>query len=370
MASRWRGYSSHGETSEPAVAVSTATTSWEFATPIMMARRARGAPVADPVCMTCVLVTGGAGFLGSHLCEQLQLEECRVICLDNFDTGRLDNVAHLLGDGLEVIRHDVVDPFHLEVDEIFHLACPSSPAHYQRDPVRTLMTAFMGTLNVLDLARDTGARVVLASTSEVYGDPEVHPQPEMYWGNVNPIGDRACHDEGKRAAETLATSYLQRYDVDVRIARIFNTYGPRMDRDDGRVVSNFIVQALLDRPLTVYGDGHQTRSFCFVSDLIRGLRRLMAVGDNPGPTNLGNPEELTVAELAELVLELTGSCSPVVHLPLPSDDPTRRRPDIDKARMCLDWRPTVSTREGVARTAHYFRARLARASEAYVVNVG
>lgn len=310
--------------------------------------------------MQRVLITGGAGFLGSHLCEKLLGDGKQVICLDNFSTGRLGNVAHLVPLGLEIVRGDVEQPFRAEVDQIFHLACPASPPQYQSDPVRTLMTAFLGTRNALELAKHCGARVLIASTSEVYGDPEIHPQREDYWGHVNPIGERACYDEGKRAGEALAIAYSMRDDVDIRIARIFNTYGPRMHEADGRVVSNFIAQAISGQPISLYGDGSQTRSFCFVSDLISGLESLMALGTNPGPVNLGNPEEMSVAALATLVLELSGSSSPLINRPLPSDDPRRRRPDISKAKQCLDWTPKVPVCEGVSRTLADFRARLAR----------
>jgi UDP-glucuronate decarboxylase len=314
--------------------------------------------------MQRILVTGGAGFLGSHLCTRLLRDGRQVICLDNFYTGSTANVRELLGDGFDLVRHDIVHPYRAEVDAIFHLACPASPRHYQRDPVITLKTAFLGTLNVLELARRCGARVLIASTSEVYGDPAVHPQTESYWGNVNPIGDRACYDEGKRSGESLAMAYAQRDGLDVRIARIFNTYGPGMNEDDGRVISNFVVQAIMGEPLTVYGDGRQTRSFCFVSDLIEGLVRLLALPENPGPTNLGNPDEISVGTLAELVLELSGSSSTVVNRPRPNDDPHRRRPDIEKARRYLGWRPIVPIREGVRRTIEDMRARLMRAEDA------
>jgi UDP-glucuronate decarboxylase len=301
------------------------------------------------------LITGGAGFVGSHLCELLLKRGARVTCLDDFSTGRRENVRDFTSEKFTLIKQDVALPIDARPRAIYHLACPASPPHYQRDPVRTLRTAFEGTRSVLELARVTGARVVIASTSEVYGDPHVHPQPEHYWGNVNPIGLRSCYDEGKRAGEALAVAYRLRYGVDVRIARIFNTYGPRMDSSDGRVVSNFVVQALRSRPLTVYGDGHQTRSFCFVSDLLRGLTQLMACAHDPGPVNLGNPHEIDMLELAELVIELCESSSSIEHRPLPSDDPTRRRPDITKAKSELGWSPRVSIREGLRRTIRYFR---------------
>jgi UDP-glucuronate decarboxylase len=311
--------------------------------------------------MTRILVTGGAGFLGSHLCTRLVEDGHHVVCVDNFYTGRRENVAHLLdsdyADRFELIRHDVVEPLYVEADEIYHLACPASPVHYQHNPVRTMKTAVLGTMNVLELAQQTGARVLLASTSEIYGEPEIHPQAEDYWGHANTVGVRACYDEGKRCGEALATSYASHHGVATRIARIFNTYGPRMQENDGRVVSNFIVQALAGKPLTIYGDGQQTRSLCYQSDLISGLVALMETETDPGPVNLGNPEEMTVREIAELVLELTGSSASLVRRPLPSDDPTRRRPDIRKARTVLGWAPMVPVREGIARTIAYFAAR-------------
>jgi UDP-glucuronate decarboxylase len=304
-----------------------------------------------------VLVTGGAGFIGSHLCDRLMADGHEVLCLDNFFTGSKRNVAHLLSDPrFELIRHDVVEPILLEVDRVFNLACPASPVHYQYNPVKTIKTNVVGTLNVLGLAKRVRARVLQASTSEVYGDPHVHPQPESYWGNVNPIGPRANYDEGKRVAETLMFSYERQNGVQVRVARIFNTYGPRMAEDDGRVVSNFVVQALRGEPLTVYGDGEQTRSFCYVSDLVEGLVRLMDAEDFSGPVNLGNPEEFTMLELARIVLELTGSRSEVVHRELPADDPRQRRPDISLARERLGWAPTIGLEEGLGRTVEYFRA--------------
>jgi UDP-glucuronate decarboxylase len=321
-----------------------------------------GPPVATQARMRRILVTGGAGFLGSHLCDRLTERGHHVFCLDNFYTGRRENVAHLLrhgGDGrFELLRHDVVDRLYLEVDEIYHLACPASPVHYQRNPVRTLKTAVQGTINMLDLARETGARILLASTSEVYGEPAMHPQQESYWGHVNPIGRRSCYDEGKRCGEALATAYAMHHGLQVRIVRIFNTYGPRMDEVDGRVVSNFIMQALRELPLTVYGDGSQTRSLCYQSDLIEGLVRLMDSAPDPGVVNLGNPEEVTMTELAELIIDVTGSSSRLIRAPLPSDDPTRRRPDITKARQVLGWSPTVPLRRGLETTAEYFRRRL------------
>ena len=312
--------------------------------------------------MRRTLVTGGAGFLGSHLCTRLLEEGHHVICLDNFYTGHPDNVRDLVegpsARHFELVRHDVVEPYYAEVDEIYHLACPASPVHYQRNPVRTLKTAVIGTMNVLELAKETGARLLLTSTSEIYGEPEVHPQREDYWGHVNSVGKRSCYDEGKRCGEALAVAYGEHHGVDVRVVRIFNTYGPRMHEEDGRVVSNFINQALRDQPLTVYGDGSQTRSLCYQSDLVDGLVRMMATASDPGPINLGNPEEMTVREIADLVLELTGSSSPIEHRPLPSDDPTRRRPDISKARKVLGWEPRVAASEGLRETIAYYRGRL------------
>ena len=307
-----------------------------------------------------ILVTGGSGFVGSHLCERLIREGNEVVCLDNFFTGSRVNIEPLLDDHrFELVRHDVTEPLTLEVDEVFHLACPASPIHYQRNPVRTIRTAVEGTLNMLDLAREVKARILIASTSEVYGDPAVHPQRESYWGNVNPIGPRACYDEGKRCAEALAVSYARQYGVEVRIARIFNTYGPRMHENDGRVVSNFTVQALRGEPITLYGEGQQTRSFCYVSDLIEGFLRLMASPHGADPVNLGNPRETTVRELAELIRQLARSKSEIVHAPLPTDDPTRRKPDITRARELLaDWAPRVPHEEGLSATIEDFRKRL------------
>jgi len=307
-----------------------------------------------------ILVTGGAGFLGSHLCERLLAEGADVICLDNFFTGDKRNIEPLIGRKMfELIRHDVTFPIYLEVDQIYNLACPASPIHYQRNPVRTIRTAVQGTLNMLDLARDAHARIMIASTSEIYGDPVEHPQREGYWGNVNPIGPRACYDEGKRCAEALAVSYATQYGVEVRIARIFNTYGPRMHENDGRVVSNFAVQALRNEPITVYGEGQQTRSFCFVSDLIEGFTRLMASKHGVEPVNLGNPREITVLELAELARNLSKSRSEIIRAPLPKDDPTRRRPDIARAQKLLDgWSPRVGLEEGLAATIADFKRRL------------
>ena len=301
------------------------------------------------------LVTGGAGFLGSHLIDRLMEAGDEVICLDNYFTGRKANIARWIGHPrFELIRHDVTEPIKLEVDRIWHLACPASPIHYQFNPVKTAKTSFLGTYNMLGLARRVGARLLLASTSEVYGDPEVHPQPESYWGSVNPIGVRSCYDEGKRIAETLCFDYQRMNDVEVRVARIFNTYGPRMLPDDGRVVSNFIVQALRGDPLTLYGDGSQTRSFCYVSDLIEGLIRLMN-GDQTGPINLGNPNEFTIRELAELVRIQINPELQLVEKPLPQDDPQQRQPAIDLAREQLNWQPTVSLEQGLAPTIDSFR---------------
>jgi UDP-glucuronate decarboxylase len=307
------------------------------------------------------LVTGGSGFLGSHLCERLLKDGHEVVCLDNFFTGTRTNVEHLLDNHrFELFRHDVTTPLTMEVDEVYHLACPASPIHYQRNPVRTIRTAVEGTLNLLDLAREAKARIMIASTSEIYGDPVEHPQRESYWGNVNPIGPRACYDEGKRCAEALAVSYATQYGVEVRIARIFNTYGPRMHENDGRVVSNFAVQALRNQPITVYGEGQQTRSFCYATDLIEGFTRLMASSHGVDPVNLGNPRETTVFELAELVRRLAGSTAEIIHAPLPKDDPTRRKPDISRAQKYLNnWAPKVSLEEGLASTVADFRKRLA-----------
>ena len=306
-----------------------------------------------------ILVTGGAGFLGSHLCERLLGDGHEVICLDNFYTGRKVNIAHLLPNpSFELMRHDVIDPFKAEVDQIYNLACPASPPHYQFNPIKTTKTSVMGAINALGLAKRVKARVFQASTSEVYGDPEVHPQPESYRGSVNPIGPRACYDEGKRCAETLFFDYHRENKVDIRVVRIFNTYGPRMLADDGRVVSNFIVQALQGRDITVYGDGTQTRSFCYVDDLIEGFVRLMNTEGITGPVNIGNPGEFTMLELAEKVLGLVGGKSKIVHRPLPQDDPLQRQPDISLAREKLGWEPTVPLEEGLRRTIAYFRKSL------------
>jgi len=304
-------------------------------------------------------VTGGAGFIGSHLSARLLDDGHEVLCVDNYYSSTRSNIEHLLPHPrFEVVRHDVTFPLYVEIDEIYHLACPASPVHYQRDPVQTTKTAVVGSINMLGLAKRTKARVLLTSTSEVYGDPEVHPQTEGYWGNVNPIGPRACYDEGKRAAETLFFDYHRQLGTDVKVVRVFNTYGPRMHAEDGRVVSNFVVAALAGRPLALYGDGSQTRSFCYVDDLVEGLVRMMHTPPGTtGPVNLGNPDEFSMAELAALVAELTGSGSPVEHRPRPQDDPARRCPDISLARGLLDWAPTVGLREGLARTIVYFSDR-------------
>ena len=310
---------------------------------------------------TRTLVTGGAGFLGSHLCQRLLADGHDVICLDNFFTGTKDNIANLLDNPhFELMRHDVTFPLYVEVDAIFNLACPASPIHYQRDPVQTTKTSVHGAINMLGLAKRTGARIFQASTSEVYGDPELHPQPESYWGRVNPIGPRSCYDEGKRCAETLFFDYRRQHGVDIKVARIFNTYGPRMHPNDGRVVSNFIVQALKGEPITLYGEGTQTRSFCYVDDLNEGFMRLMRMPtDFTGPVNLGNPGEFTMIELAEKVKDLTGSRSELVHKPLPTDDPKQRQPDISLAKEAMGWSPKVSLDEGLKETVAYFRKLLA-----------
>lgn len=305
-----------------------------------------------------VLVTGGSGFIGSHLCERLLNDGYDVLAVDNYYSSTKDNIAHLLRHPrFEILRHDVTFPLYVEVDEIYHLACPASPIHYQRDPVQTTKTAVHGSINMLGLAKRTGARILLTSTSEVYGDPLQHPQSEDYWGNVNPIGPRACYDEGKRAAETLFFDYRRQHGLSIKVARLFNTYGPRMHPRDGRVVSNFIMAALENRPLPVYGSGDQTRSFCYVDDLIDGLSALMHSPDEvTGPINLGNPGEFTIAELAELVTEMTGSSGGIEYLPLPQDDPVRRQPDITRAREILGWEPTIELRDGLERTIEYFTA--------------
>lgn len=304
-----------------------------------------------------ILVTGGAGFLGSHLCERLLHEGNDVICVDNFFTGTKENIAHLIGNPhFEIMRHDVTFPLYVEVDEIYNLACPAAPIHYQHDPVQTTKTSVHGAINMLGLAKRIKAKILQASTSEVYGDPVVHPQPESYWGNVNPIGIRSCYDEGKRCAETLFFDYHRQHKLRIKVARIFNTYGPRMHPNDGRVVSNFVVQALEGTPITIYGEGRQTRSFCYVDDLVDGLIRLMNTDDSiTGPVNLGNPVESTIRELAAKVLELSGSKSELITKPLPSDDPTQRQPDIQFARKNLHWEPRVDLTEGLTKTIQYFR---------------
>lgn len=307
--------------------------------------------------MKRILVTGGSGFIGSHLCERLVKEGNDVICVDNFFTGTKKNIEQLMDcHNFELIRHDVTKELLVEVDQIYNLACPASPVHYQYDPVKTINTSVMGAINMLELAKAVRARVLQASTSEVYGDPAVHPQPEEYWGNVNPIGIRSCYDEGKRVAETLFFDYHRQYDVDIKVIRIFNTYGPNMNANDGRVVSNFIVQALRGDDITIYGDGKQTRSFCYVDDLVEGMIRMMYSRDGfTGPVNLGNPGEFTMLELAEKVIELTGSKSKIVHKPLPQDDPTQRKPVIALAEKELHWKPTINLDEGLRRTIEYFR---------------
>ncbi len=308
-----------------------------------------------------ILITGGAGFLGSHLCDRLIEQGHEIICLDNFFTGRKANIQHLVGNPhFELVRHDVIDPFKFEVDRIYNLACPASPPHYQYNPIKTMKTSVVGAINCLGLAKRVKARVFQASTSEVYGDPNVHPQPEAYWGHVNPIGLRSCYDEGKRAAETLFFDYHRENGVDIRVIRIFNTYGPRMLPDDGRVVSNFIVQALLGKDLTVYGEGSQTRSFCYVDDLVDGFMRFMEQEKIVGPMNLGNPGEFTMLQLAELVLKKVGGKSRITHLPLPSDDPKQRRPDITLAKDTLGWEPKVPLESGIEKTIAYFKGTLAK----------
>ena len=311
-----------------------------------------------------ILVTGGAGFLGSHLCERLLADGHDVVCVDNFFTGTKDNIAHLLGNPyFELLRHDVTFPLYVEVDEIYNLACPASPIHYQFDPVQTTKTSVHGAINMLGLAKRIKAKIFQASTSEVYGDPDIHPQPEHYWGHVNPIGPRSCYDEGKRCAETLFFDYRRQHGLRIKVARIFNTYGPHMHPNDGRVVSNFIVQALQNRPITLYGDGAQTRSFCYVDDMIEGFVRLMDSPDDfTGPANLGNPGEFTIRQLAEKVIELTGSRSELVHNPLPTDDPRHRQPNISLAREKLGWEPKTNLEVGLDKTIAYFDAWLARSS--------
>ena len=309
-----------------------------------------------------VLVTGGAGFIGSHLCERLLGRGDEVLCVDNFFTATRPNVSGLmLNSRFELVRHDVCFPLYVEVDKIYNLACPASPIHYQFDPVQTTKTSVHGAINMLGLAKRVKAKILQASTSEVYGDPTVHPQTEDYWGHVNPIGPRSCYDEGKRCAETLFFDYHRQHKLRIKVARIFNTYGPRMHPDDGRVVSNFVVQALRNNDITVYGDGMQTRSFCYVDDLVEGLIRLMETGDGVvGPVNLGNPDEFTIRQLAEIVIDITGSASKIVHRPLPTDDPKQRQPDISEAQELLGWRPTVPLRVGLTKTAAYFEGLLAR----------
>lgn len=309
--------------------------------------------------MKQILVTGGAGFIGSHLCERLLKEGNNVICMDNYFTGCKQNIVHLLDNPyFELVRHDVTFPYYVEVDEIYNLACPASPVHYQFDPVSTVKTSVIGAINMLGLAKRTKAKILQASTSEVYGDPFVHPQVENYWGNVNPIGLRSCYDEGKRCAETLFMDYHRQHKVDVKIIRIFNTYGPRMRPDDGRVISNFIVQALKNEDITIYGDGRQTRSFQYVDDLIEGMVRMMATKDFTGPVNLGNPGEFTMMELAEMIIRLTGSKSKIVFMPLPSDDPRQRKPDISLAKEIMDgWGPSIQLEEGLTYTIEYFKSR-------------
>ena len=315
------------------------------------------APAMKPNAKKRVLVTGGAGFLGSFLCERLLAGGYQVICVDNFDTGSPENIEPLLlCPDFTLLRHDVTQPIDVDVDEIYNLACPASPIHYQRDPLQTIRTNVLGAMNMLELAKTNGAKILQASTSEVYGDPKQHPQTEEYWGNVNPIGPRSCYDEGKRCAETLFFDYHRQYKVRIKIVRIFNTYGPRMNPGDGRVVSNFVIQALCHEPLTLFGDGLQTRSFCYVSDLVEGLISLMQTADViTGPVNMGNPAECTMVDLAELILRLTSSPSPIVYHPLPEDDPQRRRPDISLAEELLNWVPCISLEEGLCRTVEYFR---------------
>jgi len=306
-----------------------------------------------------ILVTGGAGFLGSHLCDRLIEQGHDVICLDNYFTGNKKNIEHLIGNSrFELVRHDITLPILLEVDRIYNLACPASPVHYQYNPVKTIKTSLLGSVNMLGLAKRVKARILQASTSEVYGDPTVHPQTEEYWGNVNPIGIRSCYDEGKRVAETLFMDYHRQNKVDIRIVRIFNTYGPRMHPNDGRVVSNFIVQALQNKDITVYGDGSQTRSFCFASDLVEAILLTMEQTQSVGPINIGNPGEFTILELAEKVIKLTGSKSKIIKEPLPSDDPKHRQPDISKAKKFLNWEPKINLEEGLALTIEYFRRGL------------
>lgn len=316
-----------------------------------------------------ILVTGGAGFLGSHLCDRLANDGHHVVCLDNFYTGQRENIEHLLEmSNFTCITHDVTEPVFEEVEEIFNLACPASPIHYQRNRIQTMKTSVLGAINMLELAKRQKCRIFQASTSEVYGDPLVHPQTESYWGNVNPIGPRGCYDEGKRCAETLFFDYQREYGIDIKVARLFNTYGPNMDADDGRVVSNFIIQALKGEPITIYGDGSQTRSFCYVDDLLEGIIRVMNTAEGVGgPFNLGNPVEFTVGELADLVIELTGSKSTITHMKLPPDDPCRRRPDITSTQARIDWQPKVPLRDGLEKTIAYFEGKLQGQSKAPVI---
>lgn len=311
--------------------------------------------------MLRTLVTGGAGFIGSHLCERLLDKGNDVLCLDNFFTGNKDNIRHLINDPrFELIRHDVTEPIIIEVDQIYHFACPASPVHYQYNPVKTIKTNVMGTINMLGLAKRVKARVMQASTSEVYGDPKVHPQTESYWGNVNPIGLRSCYDEGKRVAETLMMDYHRQNKVDIKIIRIFNTYGPRMALNDGRVVSNFILQALRNKNITVFGEGNQTRSFCYIDDMVDGIFKMMAVDNFIGPVNIGNPGEFTILELAQKVIDLTGSKSKIINKPLPPDDPVQRQPNISLIKKKLGWKPKVKLEEGLATTIRYFERELSR----------
>ena len=313
--------------------------------------------------MKRILVTGGAGFIGSHLCERLLNHNNDVLCLDNFFTGNKNNIRHLLNNHrFELIRHDVTEPIIIEVDQIYHFACPASPLHYQYNPVKTIKTNVMGTVNMLGLAKRVRARVMLASTSEVYGDPKVHPQVESYWGNVNPIGLHSCYDEGKRVAETLMMDYHRQNKVDIKIIRIFNTYGPRMALNDGRVVSNFILQALRNEDITIYGEGKQTRAFCYIDDLVDGILKMMSSDDFVGPVNIGNPNEFTILELAQKVIELTGSKSKIIKKPLPPDDPAQRQPDISLIRKKLEWEPKVDLRDGLTRTIEYFESELSKAT--------
>lgn len=309
--------------------------------------------------MKRILITGGAGFIGSHLCEKLLSQGNEIICLDNFFTGSKDNIRHLLGNNhFELVRHDITKEYFAEIDEIYNFACPASPIHYQFNPIKTMKTSILGITNMLGLAKRCKAKILQASTSEVYGDPQTHPQKEDYWGNVNPIGLRSCYDEGKRAAETLMMDYKRQNNVDAKIIRIFNTYGPRMAENDGRVVSNFIIQALKNEDITIYGDGSQTRSFCYVDDLIDGIIKMMEHNDFTGPVNLGNDTETQIIEFAKIIIELTNSKSKIINMPLPSDDPTKRRPDLTLAKEKLNWEPTTSTKEGLIKTIQYFEQKL------------